>query len=121
MKRNEKSFLWINLLLALGAACATGLAIHETYTGLSFGGFGALFILLLLVPSFCALALDMLLLTAALRGRRGCGKWAFWVQILSGVPYTWLLLQEPALFGLFSAHAVLLLLGAAGAAGVFRR
>lgn len=121
MAGKQKSFLWVNLLLALGAACATGVVMYENYTGLSFGGFGALFILLLLTPSFCALALDVLLLAAALRGRKSCKKAAFWLQILSGLPYTWLLYQEPVLFNLFSAHAVLLLLGLIGLVRMNRR
>lgn len=114
MERKEKSLLWVSLLLALGAACAAGQGIYVNYTGLSFGGFGALLALLLLVPGFCALALDVLLLAIALKGRPGWAKGAYWLQILSGLPFAWLLYRQPMLFSLFGAHGALIILGIIG-------
>ena len=51
-----RCFLWGELLLCGASLAGVAYRVRENYQGLSFGGFMALFLLLLLFPCFLALA-----------------------------------------------------------------
>lgn len=116
MKRGP--FLWANFCAVCLAALATAVGLGLCAYYLSFAGFAALFGILLLLPGLVLLLAEGLLLLLAARGRRGCAKAAFLLEIFCGVPYTMLALRFPAILWIFFAYTPLLIFGLIGWAKV---
>ena len=93
-KQNPKRknvLFWADVLLAAVSLVCTAYVLQDIYDGLSFGGFGALFVLLVLAPYFMALAgAVVLLLWSARSGRRWTAAVAVVLEIIGPIPWLWL-------------------------------
>lgn len=89
---NWKNVLfWADVLLAAVSLVCTAYILQDIYDGLSFGGFGALFMLLVLSPYFMALAGAVVLLLRFVRpGRRWPAAVAAVLEIIGPIPWIWL-------------------------------
>ena len=93
-KQNPKRknvLFWADVLLAAVSLVCTAYILRGIYDGLSFGGFGALFMLLVLAPYFMALAGAVVLLLWSVRsGRRWPAAVAAILEIVVPIPWIWL-------------------------------
>lgn len=93
-KQNPKRknvLLWADILLAAVSLVCTAYVLQDICDGLSFGGFGALFMLLALAPYFIALAgAVVLLLWYARSGLRWPAAVAVVLEIVGPIPWIWL-------------------------------
>ena len=85
----RSAFFWADGVIAAVSLVWTAHYLGDIYDGLSFGGFFALFLLLILFPSFLGAAL-LLLWMSARTGRRVRAGIAAGVQLLSPIPWLWL-------------------------------
>ncbi len=87
----RSAFFWADGVIAAVSLVWTAHYLGDIYDGLSFGGFFALFLLLILFPYFLALGAALLLLWMSARtGRRVLAGIAAGVQLLSPIPWLWL-------------------------------
>lgn len=111
----KNGLFWADAVITAISFVCTAHYLRDIYDGLSFGGFGALFPLLILFVYFLALGTALLLLWMSLKtGRRLLAGLAAGVQILAPVP--WLLLVLAFEYS-FSPFEVMMLV--CGGAGVF--
>lgn len=103
-----------DLILTALAAVWIGYQLAQCQEYLSFAGFAALAGILLLLPGFLCLLLEIFLLYAGSRGRGWCLLAAYSIQIAAALPSIWLLSVDASIFAALWVYPALLVLGAAG-------
>ena len=114
MEEKRDGFLLLDLAVTFLAAAGGWAMISEARRYLSFAGFAALFELVILVPGFICLIVEIILFLFALQGRRRYAKAAYIVQIVCGVPYVRLFFVDVVLFGVLGVFGVLMVMGVIG-------
>lgn len=120
-ERKRDTFLWIDLSLTALAAARIYYLLAQCQEYLSFAGFAALLGMVILLPGFLCLLLELFLLYAGTRGHARCPMAAYILQVAAGLPGLGLLALDAELFGELWVFAALLALGAVGALRELRR
>ena len=108
-------FLKINLVLTALAAIPIWWHIREAWKYLSFAGFGSLMALFLMVPGLlCLIAEAALFVQAMRREKRSRAAAAHILQIVCGIPSTYIFCLAPDFFWALSVYTVLMAVGMIG-------
>lgn len=93
-KQNPKRknvLFWADILLTAASLAGTAYTLQDIWDDRSFGGFGSLFLLLILYPYFIALAAAVVfMLWSARSGRRWPAAVAASLKIVGPIPWLWL-------------------------------
>ena len=106
--------LWTDLILTALAAAWIYCLLAQCQEYLSFAGFAALIAMVILLPGFLCLLLELFLLYAGSRGRSWCLIAAYLLQILAALPSLFLLSIDPVLFDGLLVYPALMVLGIIG-------
>lgn len=106
--------LWTDLILTALAAAWIYCLLARCQEYLSFAGFAALIAMVILLPGFLCLLLELFLLYAGSRGRSWCLTAAYLLQIVAALPSLFLLSIDPVLFDGLLVYPALMVLGIIG-------
>ena len=106
--------LWTDLILTALAAARIYYLLAQCQEYLSFAGFAALIAMVILLPGFLCLLLELFLLYAGSRGRSWCLTAAYLLQIVAALPSLFLLSIDPVLFDGLLVYPALMVLGIIG-------
>lgn len=113
-ERKRDVFLWMNLILTALSAAWIYYLLAQCQEYLSFAGFAALIGMVVLLPGFLCLLLEIFLLYAGSRGHFWCPMAAYIIQIVSALPSIWLLSVDTVIFGALWVYPALMALGVIG-------